>query len=88
MQHQRQSYGRHNSHSATGNPWANQVDFTSTFQELQSTLPTLYEDQYVQILSTLHTKRVTLQANTTASLALPNTSGLLLDCGATHHMDT
>jgi hypothetical protein len=57
--HQRQGYDKHNSHSASGNPSTNQVDFNPTFQELQVSLPNLTEDQYVQILSALTTKPIT-----------------------------
>jgi len=92
--HQRQGYDRHNSHSASGNPSANQVDFNPTFQELQVSLPNLTEDQYVQILSALTTKPVTPQANVVADSTFKHTSGLLpvahnrwiLDSGATHHI--
>jgi hypothetical protein len=92
--HQRQGYDRHNSHSASGNPSANQVDFSPTFQELQVSLPNLTEDQYVQILSALTTKPVTPQANVVADSTFKHTSGLLpvahnrwiLDSGATHHI--
>ena len=92
--HQRQGYDMHNSHSASGNPSANQVDFNPTFQELQVSLPNLIEDQYVQILGALTTKPVTPHVNVVAASTFKHTSGLLpvahnrwiLDSGATHHI--
>ena len=86
---------QHNQNFAPSRPSANQVDFNSTLQQLQVSLPNLTKEQYIQILSTLN-PNPNPQANavTPATPAVEDNSGLLpvaqnhwiLDSGATHHI--
>ena len=80
--------------TSSSTPSANHVDCTPTFKELQSTMPNLTEDQYVQILAALNAKPAPPQANKASTSASDYASGLLpvapnrwiIDSGATHHI--
>ena len=73
---------------------ANLVNCTPSFAELQATIPNLTEDQYNQVITALHPKPSTPQANIAAASASEHASGLslvdpnrwIIDSGATNHI--
>lgn len=75
-----------------GGPFANHVDATPTFNELQRMLPNLTNDQYTQVIDALTPTPQAPQANVAS--ATEYATGLLhvapnrwiLDSGATHHI--